>query len=101
VKNVEDSMQGYNVPDISAADLLHSRDQELQAASSGSSGSSAGAGAGRGSQFPRFSMATGDFVEIYTNLKSCDPDADRDPGAEQWDAVVTCFFIDTAPVVLE
>jgi carnosine N-methyltransferase len=39
----------------------------------------------------RFSFAAGDFLEIYGN--------EANVGA--WDAVVTCFFIDTAPVVLE
>lgn len=73
------------------------------------------------STFPRFSMATGDFVEIYTNLKAeqhlpqlgrrcvdgstgvvfTDSSLATDSGAAQWDAVVTCFFLDTAPVVLE
>ena len=40
---------------------------------------------------PRFSMAAGDFVEVY---------GAADAGSS-WDAVVTCFFIDTAPVVME
>lgn len=35
------------------------------------------------------SMVAGEFVEVY----GCTPNA--------WDAVVTCFFLDTAPVVLE
>lgn len=72
-------------------------------------------------EFPRFSMATGDFVEVYTNLKDAqflsqqgrpcvdpatgivfsDSSLAVDSGARQWDAVVTCFFLDTAPVVLE
>ena len=70
--------------------------------------------------FPRFSMAAGDFVEVYTNLanprfqqdrgRKCtgpggvvlsDSSLAEDYNAGQWDAVVTCFFIDTAPVVLE
>lgn len=45
-------------------------------------------------------------LQVYTNLKSRKfQDQGGDPrfdsGAEQWDAVVTCFFVDTAPVVLE
>lgn len=36
-------------------------------------------------------MAAGSFTEIY---------ASEDQLA-QWDSVVTCFFVDTAPVVLE
>jgi len=38
---------------------------------------------------PEFSMTAGEFVEVYANQKEC------------WDAVVTCFFLDTAPIVLE
>lgn len=36
----------------------------------------------------KFSMCAGDFEECYGNQESC------------WDAVTTCFFIDTAPNVL-
>jgi carnosine N-methyltransferase len=36
-------------------------------------------------------MAAGNFMEIYGNAQN----------AGQWDAVITCFFIDTAPVVIE
>jgi len=46
--------------------------------------------------YPRFSMAAGDFVEIYgVNSNTTD-----DP-SKHVDAVVTCFFLDTAPVVLD
>ena len=38
---------------------------------------------------PDFSMTAGEFVEVYADQKEC------------WDAVVTCFFLDTAPIVLE
>lgn len=41
--------------------------------------------------FPVFSMAAGDFVQTYGDASQ----------AGEWDAVVTCFFIDTAPVVME
>ena len=41
--------------------------------------------------FPIFSMAAGDFVETYGAASQ----------EGQWDAIVTCFFIDTAPVVME
>ncbi len=35
-----------------------------------------------------FSMTAGDFVEVYGSIPN------------SWDCVITCFFIDTAPVVL-
>uniref|UniRef100_A0A7S2UVA9 carnosine N-methyltransferase n=1 Tax=Fibrocapsa japonica TaxID=94617 RepID=A0A7S2UVA9_9STRA len=42
-----------------------------------------------GGEMADFSMAAGDFMDIYGNQVEC------------WDCVVTCFFIDTAPVVLQ
>ena len=71
--------------------------------------------------FPRFSMCSGDFVEIYgssipdyihpLDTKQCHDCTDvstikevekveKGENEEQWEAVVTCFFVDTAPVVL-
>jgi carnosine N-methyltransferase len=41
--------------------------------------------------YRKFSMAAGNFCEIYGG-----PD-----NKEAWDCVVTCFFVDTAPVVME
>jgi carnosine N-methyltransferase len=76
--------------------------------------------------FPRFSMCAGDFVELYKRKSggcdgnhsgSCDghhgaagagakvaggaDSAGQEEEEELWDAVVTCFFVDTAPVVVE
>ena len=36
-----------------------------------------------------FSMAAGEFLEVYGDQRA------------EWDSVVTCFFIDTAPIVME
>jgi carnosine N-methyltransferase len=41
--------------------------------------------------FMRFTMAAGNFVELYGG----------EAQAGMWDAIVTCFFLDTAPVVME
>ncbi|ETI54525.1 hypothetical protein F441_02622 [Phytophthora nicotianae CJ01A1] len=38
---------------------------------------------------PDFSMCAGEFLEAYANDKEC------------WDCIVTCFFIDAAPNVIE
>ena len=43
------------------------------------------------SSIPRFSFAAGDFTSIY----------DTADNVSAWDSVVTCFFLDTAPVVME
>jgi len=42
---------------------------------------------------PTFSLVAGDFEEIYGTL---DEDDEREPQQGKWDAVLTCFFIDTA-----
>lgn len=36
-----------------------------------------------------FSMVAGEFLEVYSSQM------------EQWDAIVTCFFLDTAPVAID
>ncbi|KAJ2558556.1 hypothetical protein EV175_000732 [Coemansia sp. RSA 1933] len=38
-----------------------------------------------------FSMTAGDFIEVYSAKSEC----------EKWDAIVTCFFMDTAKNVLD
>jgi len=38
---------------------------------------------------PELSMSAGEFLQVYKDQK------------EEWDSVVTCFFLDTAPNVLE
>ncbi|KAJ1301282.1 hypothetical protein OPQ81_003687 [Rhizoctonia solani] len=49
-----------------------------------------------------FSLVAGDFEEIY----GVEPDPDSNPSAEpephagEWDAVLTCFFIDTAKNII-
>ncbi|KAI0049625.1 N2227-domain-containing protein [Auriscalpium vulgare] len=40
-----------------------------------------------------FSLVAGDFEEIYGAEDESDP---KEPSAGQWDAILTCFFIDTA-----
>jgi len=44
-----------------------------------------------GNKEPDFSMAAGDFVSIYSHPKE----------HGQWNCVVSCFFLDTAPCVAE
>lgn len=41
---------------------------------------------------PSFSLVAGDFEEIYGRLAE---DDEREPQQGKWDAVLTCFFIDT------
>lgn len=44
-------------------------------------------------QGSNFSLVAGDFEEVY-GQQDGEPDADE-PSAGQWDAILTCFFIDT------
>ena len=66
----------------------------------------------RSNTYPRFSMAAGDFCEIYGPKSAEEVQQGQEeeeskgvPGqisnAETFDSVVTCFFIDTAPVVID
>lgn len=48
------------------------------------------AGEHDGGDPPDFSMVAGDFQDVYAPPQGC-----------CWDAVVSCFFLDTAPVALE
>lgn len=38
---------------------------------------------------------------VFHGMAGLDSSLLDDTGAGKWDAVVTCFFVDTAPVVLE
>ncbi|KAI9010630.1 N2227-like protein [Hyaloraphidium curvatum] len=60
----EDVLRGVSVPDVLPGDLLETVD---------------------------FSMAAGDFVEVYGSPAQ----------AGKWDCVMTCFFLDTAKNVVE
>eukprot|EP00540_Astrosyne_radiata_P007103 CAMPEP_0116851646 /NCGR_PEP_ID=MMETSP0418-20121206/16849_1 /TAXON_ID=1158023 /ORGANISM="Astrosyne radiata, Strain 13vi08-1A" /LENGTH=454 /DNA_ID=CAMNT_0004483713 /DNA_START=284 /DNA_END=1648 /DNA_ORIENTATION=- len=44
-----------------------------------------------GNDYPDFSMAAGDFLCIYGHSRE----------AHQWDGVVSCFFLDAAPCIVE
>ncbi|WVQ70520.1 hypothetical protein IAR50_000039 [Cryptococcus sp. DSM 104548] len=68
-----------------------------------------GRAAGSGKHKPgAFSLVAGDFEEIYgkdnnTTPGQADADADTDEGedqSDQWDAIVTCFFIDCSRNIL-
>lgn len=74
---VEDIVTPVQIPDVSAAGLLENSpyaDVDVSHL-----------------PFRKFSMAAGNFVEIYGGVDN----------KEAWDCVVTCFFVDTAPVVME
>ncbi|KAB5592962.1 hypothetical protein CTheo_3597 [Ceratobasidium theobromae] len=49
-----------------------------------------------------FSLIAGDFEEIYgvEPDPNADPDSEPEPHAGEWDAVLTCFFIDTAKNII-
>lgn len=66
-----DTLQGCKIPDQTAIGLLGNQPSAFP--------------------YPKFSMAAGNFVEVYNTEEN----------HEQWDVIVTCFFLDTAPVVIE
>lgn|SRR6266850_3368012 len=49
-------------------------------------------------QGSNFSLVAGDFEEVY-GQQDGEPDA-NEPSAGQWDAILTCFFIDTVNALL-
>ncbi|CAM9264432.1 unnamed protein product, partial [Choristocarpus tenellus] len=73
--SVEDMLRSLKVPDVSPYQLLN-KTMDL-----GRDGWDNGAA--------DFSMTGGEWIDIYS----------EQDGA--WDAIVTCFFLDTAPVVVE
>ena len=76
MKQVADTFAACNIPDATSMDILTRHYPFTYANDAG---------------IPKFSMAAGNFMDIYGN----------EANANAWDAVVTCFFIDTAPVVME
>jgi len=85
IKQIGDNVRVVRVPDVCPAKLLWAEE-----------GGEEGGEAEREQQPPPsvlqppdFSMTAGEFLEVYGEQVGC------------WDAVVTCFFLDTAPVVIE
>jgi len=77
VAKIEDVTSPILIPDVTAGQLL---EESLYADVDVSD-----------LPFMKFSMAAGNFVEIYSDKGN----------AGAWDCIVTCFFVDTAPVVME
>ena len=88
VLSVADQLQGVRIPDVLPADGIPST--------------------------ANFSMAAGDFCEIYTEPKHKGMWRGKSSGhvearkvtfckysIENWDVVVTCFFVDTAKNIVE
>jgi carnosine N-methyltransferase len=73
VVKVADTLKTVKIPDIPAVDLIDPSKFDPAC------------------PYRPFSFAAGNFVEIYTSPEN----------AGAWDCVVTCFFLDTAPVVIE
>jgi carnosine N-methyltransferase len=78
VVNLSDVFEPLLIPDISPVQLMNSC--PIVASPSNDE-----------PDFMRFTMAAGNFVELYGG----------EAQAGTWDAIVTCFFLDTAPVVME
>eukprot|EP01038_Epipyxis_sp_PR26KG_P004813 gene4813-6743_t len=85
IVNINDTLQGIKIPDISSLDILDGY------SSLGTPKTELDGEYSPEPIYPPFSMSAGNFVEVYGT----------EDNKDAWDAVVTCFFIDTAPVVLE
>lgn len=93
VEKTADLLESVSIPDVSAVELLNSFVPPTDSVS--------GECSSRGTEdlpYPKFCMSAGDFVEIYGRNGENQDSNGMDDG---WDAVATCFFIDTAPVVIE
>jgi len=80
VRSYKDLVKPVMVPDVDPVRLLIAdvaEDEEGEAQVS--------------SRLPDFSMAAGEFVSIYNS--------EQERG--RWDGVASCFFLDTAPIVVE
>lgn len=82
VINTEDPYTPISIPDRAASEIIEScpwHDSEADVRAQ--------------VPYPRLGMAAGDFIEIY---------GENSPSAKgSFDAVLTCFFIDTAPVAVD
>lgn len=100
VKAVRDVWSKVSVPDVTAEDMFFNASlafcQDCGESNSTNNNNTQEAemnaeDAGEPiSEFPRFSMCLGDFESIYS----------ASDNIAAWDAITTCFFIDTAHVVL-
>ena len=89
VVHSNDPLVSITVPDVTAYDILH---KTLPNSSTQCDAHSAPDNYNENSSdIPRFSFAAGDFVEVY-NIPS---------NYLTWHSVVTCFFLDTAPIVMQ
>ncbi len=101
VLRVSDVLKPITIPDVPACELLRRSKFHYveEAAHNGHVACSPPA-------FPRFSMSAGDFNDVYGPMPTSDPTpasshGDASSNAGVFDAVVTCFFLDTAPVVMQ
>jgi hypothetical protein len=130
VISVRDVCGPLMIPDISASAVLEGAYAHWDAAMAAAAAAAA-AQPGSKVRAPapiddgsRFSMTAGDFNELYGPPVACGPDKGKEQGGDAksqrvgevmetespgpsgpkagvYDAVVTCFFIDTAPVVID
>jgi carnosine N-methyltransferase len=92
---VADVLESYTIPDVTAVEMLEREIIFSDGTTSASVTTESAAHEGHSdtmafdpNSFPRFSMCLGDFVDIYSaSDNEC-----------FWDAITTCFFVDTAPV---
>jgi len=103
IKKIGDNVREVKVPDVCPAKLLWGEEEGEEGGEGGAAAEEKNGGEKENEQHhpsfssspssvlqpPDFSMTAGEFLEVYGEQIGC------------WDAVVTCFFLDTAPVVIE
>ena len=82
-----DRARAVQVPDVLPDEIIRNAEERRAVAAANAGGAEEEEEGGP----PPFSMAAGEFLVVYGGPEH--------EGA--WDAVVTCFFIDTAPVVFD
>mmetsp|Transcript_30273 Transcript_30273/g.39928 ORF Transcript_30273/g.39928 Transcript_30273/m.39928 type:complete len:418 (-) Transcript_30273:175-1428(-) len=72
---IKDMLRKVTLPDMTPSQILEDTGKRLEQAGNGA--------------VPDFSMTAGEFLDVYKDQCGC------------WDAIVTCFFLDTAPVPMD
>ena len=91
-----DQLRGVRVPDVDPAAVVARAEERLQerrnlSSSAGPSSAAASASRSHGTSFPLLSMVAGDFAQVYAHSSR----------ENSFDAVATCFFLDTAVNILD
>lgn len=86
-----DSLRASEVPDVAPVAILSNTDPSPPTTAAGADAATPNAKAMARVEAQDFSMCAGDFVQSFESLEE----------ADSFDGFISCFFVDTAPNVLE